>query len=83
MANSVDRQQARQFWLRELWDIVNQHELEAAANREVPDRAKLPLRRFRPVVEYVGAILIGVWVALITIFFIFVVFNRYLHLGAD
>lgn len=83
MTSSSDRQEARQFWLRELWSVVHDHELQAAAKREVPALSRLPLRRFRHLLQYLGGILIGVWVALITIFFMFVVFNRYLHLGAN
>lgn len=69
------------FELEETLRATEEFQEELAARGLVPDTRRLFLRRIGIVLQIVGALILGLFVAQVAVVLAFVVFNRILHVG--
>lgn len=70
----------KSFWLLEAADECQRTMTE---QNLVPDVSKLPLNRYRTLLEYGGGFLLALMVAIASLLAIFATWNMLLHIGAE
>lgn len=66
-----------------LLEAADEAQRAMAEQNLVPDAGKLPLNRYRPLLEYAGGFLLALMVAIATLLAIFTTWNMLLHIGAE
>lgn len=70
----------KSFWLLEAADECQR---SMAEQNLVPDARKLPLNKYRTLLEYTGGFLLALMVSVASLLAIFATWNMLLHMGAE
>lgn len=70
------------FQLEQVLSAAEQYESELAREGSIPDLQKLPLRRLRRPLEWVGGVLVAAILGFLAIWAVHFALNTYLHYGA-